>query len=82
MREEFALFVLFLLLPLPLTYSHSPSSSSALALLRFIITSEGSITIDGRKLTDTNLDAIRSRMTLVPQVRLLALFFFFTSSSY
>lgn len=43
---------------------------SALALLRFILTSHGSITIDGRKLSDTNLDAIRSRITLVPQVGL------------
>lgn len=48
--------------------------SSALALLRFILTSHGSITIDGRKLSDTNLDAIRSRITLVPQVSLRCLF--------
>ncbi|BGP20499.1 hypothetical protein JCM10213_007656 [Rhodosporidiobolus nylandii] len=42
-------------------------SSLSLALLRFIIKSSGSITIDGRALDKTNLDAIRSRMTLVPQ---------------
>lgn len=42
-------------------------STLSLALLRFILTSHGSITIDGRKLSDTNLDAIRSRITLVPQ---------------
>ncbi|BGP58401.1 hypothetical protein JCM8202_001904 [Rhodotorula sphaerocarpa] len=42
-------------------------STLSLALLRFILTSDGSITIDGRKLSDTNLDAIRSRITLVPQ---------------
>ena len=42
---------------------------AALALLRFILTSNGSINVDGRALSDTNLDAIRSRLTLVPQVR-------------
>ncbi|GAA5895640.1 hypothetical protein JCM8208_005288 [Rhodotorula glutinis] len=42
-------------------------STLSLALLRFILTSNGSINIDGRALTDTNLDAIRSRLTLVPQ---------------
>jgi len=43
-------------------------SVTALALMRFIIPSNGNITIDGRKLSDTNLDALRSRLTLVPQV--------------
>ncbi|GAA5884595.1 hypothetical protein JCM3774_004798 [Rhodotorula dairenensis] len=42
-------------------------STLSLALLRFIITSHGSLIIDGRKLSDTNLEAIRSRITLVPQ---------------
>ncbi|GAA5902469.1 hypothetical protein JCM6882_002761 [Rhodosporidiobolus microsporus] len=42
-------------------------SSLSLALLRFILTSNGSIKVDGRALSDTNLDAIRSRFTLVPQ---------------
>ncbi|GAA6017471.1 hypothetical protein JCM10207_008238 [Rhodosporidiobolus poonsookiae] len=42
-------------------------SSLSLALLRFILTSSGSITVDGRALSDTNLDALRSRFTLVPQ---------------
>ncbi|GAA5982504.1 hypothetical protein JCM10908_006676 [Rhodotorula pacifica] len=42
-------------------------STLSLALLRFILTSDGSITIDGRKLSETNLEAIRSRITLVPQ---------------
>ncbi|GAA5896044.1 hypothetical protein JCM5296_006227 [Sporobolomyces johnsonii] len=42
-------------------------SSLSLALMRFILTSGGTITIDGRELKDTNLDALRSRLTLVPQ---------------
>lgn len=42
-------------------------ASTALALMRFIITSEGAITIDGRKLSETNIEALRSRLTLVPQ---------------
>ncbi|GAA5830407.1 hypothetical protein JCM3766R1_002706 [Sporobolomyces carnicolor] len=42
-------------------------SSLSLALMRFIITSEGAITIDGRKLSETNIEALRSRLTLVPQ---------------
>ncbi|GAA6039810.1 hypothetical protein JCM8097_004230 [Rhodosporidiobolus ruineniae] len=42
-------------------------SSLSLTLLRFILTSNGSINVDGRSLADTNLDAIRSRFTLVPQ---------------
>ncbi|BGP51975.1 hypothetical protein JCM10450v2_007935 [Rhodotorula kratochvilovae] len=42
-------------------------STLSLAILRFILTSNGSINVDGRALTDTNLDAIRSRLTLVPQ---------------
>ncbi|GJN94069.1 hypothetical protein Rhopal_007133-T1 [Rhodotorula paludigena] len=42
-------------------------STLSLALLRFILKSGGSIKIDGRKLSETNLDAIRSRLTLVPQ---------------
>ncbi|GAA5842760.1 hypothetical protein JCM9279_003979 [Rhodotorula babjevae] len=42
-------------------------STLSLALLRFILTSNGSINVDGRALSDTNLDAIRSRLTLVPQ---------------
>ncbi|GAA6020697.1 hypothetical protein JCM11491_000519 [Sporobolomyces phaffii] len=42
-------------------------SSLSLALMRFIVTSGGAITIDGRKLTDTNIDVLRSRLTLVPQ---------------
>ncbi|GAA5833694.1 hypothetical protein JCM11251_003207 [Rhodosporidiobolus azoricus] len=42
-------------------------SSLSLALLRFILNSNGSIKVDGRALSDTNLDAIRSRFTLVPQ---------------
>ncbi|GAA5868025.1 hypothetical protein JCM8547_000783 [Rhodosporidiobolus lusitaniae] len=42
-------------------------SSLSLALLRFILTSSGSITVDGRSLAKTNLSAIRSRFTLVPQ---------------
>lgn len=39
----------------------------ALALLRFSITSHGSIFIDGRNIKDTNLHALRSRVTLIPQ---------------
>ncbi|KAJ8291463.1 ATP-dependent bile acid permease [Rhodotorula toruloides] len=42
-------------------------STLSLALLRFILTSKGSIEVDGRRLSDTNLQAIRSRFTLVPQ---------------
>ncbi|GAA5962699.1 hypothetical protein JCM3765_006170 [Sporobolomyces pararoseus] len=42
-------------------------SSLSLALMRFIVPSGGAITIDGRKLTDTNIEALRSRLTLVPQ---------------
>ncbi|GAA6051563.1 hypothetical protein JCM3770_003474 [Rhodotorula araucariae] len=42
-------------------------STLSLAILRFILTSNGSINVDGRALSDTNLDAIRSRLTLVPQ---------------
>ncbi|GAA5992543.1 hypothetical protein JCM5350_008275 [Sporobolomyces pararoseus] len=42
-------------------------SSLSLALMRFIIPSGGAITIDGRKLADTNIEALRSRLTLVPQ---------------
>ena len=35
--------------------------------MRFIVPSGGAITIDGRKLVDTNIEALRSRLTLVPQ---------------
>ncbi|GAA5982978.1 hypothetical protein JCM11641_006904 [Rhodosporidiobolus odoratus] len=42
-------------------------SSFSLALLRFILKSSGYIKVDGRALDETNLSAIRSRMTLVPQ---------------
>ncbi|GAA5888678.1 hypothetical protein JCM16303_000890 [Sporobolomyces ruberrimus] len=42
-------------------------SSLSLALMRLIIPSGGAITIDGRKLADTNIDSLRSRLTLVPQ---------------
>jgi ABC-type multidrug transport system fused ATPase/permease subunit len=35
--------------------------------MRFIIPTGGAITIDGRKLSDTNIEALRSRLTLVPQ---------------
>ncbi|SCV74803.1 BQ2448_7832 [Microbotryum intermedium] len=42
-------------------------SSLSLALLRFIIGSNGEILVDGRKVSETNLEALRSRMTLIPQ---------------
>ncbi|GAA5941205.1 uncharacterized protein JCM15063_006399 [Sporobolomyces koalae] len=42
-------------------------SSLSLALMRFIIPSNGTITVDGRRLSDTNLSDLRSRLTLVPQ---------------
>ncbi|KAL8286584.1 hypothetical protein RQP46_004601 [Phenoliferia psychrophenolica] len=42
-------------------------SSLALAILRCIICSSGQITIDGRSVLDTNLEALRSRVTLIPQ---------------
>ncbi|BGP27903.1 hypothetical protein JCM10295v2_006890 [Rhodotorula toruloides] len=42
-------------------------STLSLALLRFIIASKGGIKVDGRSLSETNLQAIRSRFTLVPQ---------------
>lgn len=64
----------FLLPYLAMTCPLIPYSTVlALALMRFIIPSNGDITIDGRKLTDTNLDALRSRLTLVPQVSKLSL---------
>lgn len=44
------------------------ASPKALALLRCIICSNGTITIDGRSVLDTNLEALRSRVTLIPQV--------------
>ncbi|SCZ98055.1 BZ3500_MvSof-1268-A1-R1_Chr3-3g06545 [Microbotryum saponariae] len=42
-------------------------SSLSLALLRFIIGSNGEILVDDRKVSETNLEALRSRMTLIPQ---------------
>lgn len=42
-------------------------SSLSLALLRFIIPSNGTISIDGRTVDSTNLEALRSRITLIPQ---------------
>ncbi|KAM0754516.1 P-loop containing nucleoside triphosphate hydrolase protein [Meredithblackwellia eburnea MCA 4105] len=42
-------------------------SSLALSLLRFILTDSGSISIDGRPIQDINLEALRSRVTLIPQ---------------
>lgn len=48
-------------------------SSLTLALLRIIDAHEGGIYVDGRNLADTDIEAIRRRMTLVPQGALLAL---------
>ena len=42
-------------------------SSLALSLLRFTIKSGGSITINGRDIEDVNLDALRQRVTIIPQ---------------
>lgn len=42
-------------------------SSLALSLLRFTIKSEGSITINGRDIDNVNLDALRQRVTIIPQ---------------
>ncbi|KAK4046142.1 hypothetical protein OIV83_006313 [Microbotryomycetes sp. JL201] len=42
-------------------------SSLSLAILRFIIPSGGSISIDGRRVDETNLESLRSRVTLIPQ---------------
>ncbi|KAK4054059.1 hypothetical protein OIO90_003704 [Microbotryomycetes sp. JL221] len=46
-------------------------SSLSLALLRFIVRSSGDILIDGRSVEETNLDALRSRVTLIPQEPIL-----------
>ena len=42
-------------------------SSLALSLLRFTTRSEGNITIDGRDIEHVNLDALRQRITIIPQ---------------
>ncbi|KAM0789886.1 hypothetical protein ACM66B_006730 [Microbotryomycetes sp. NB124-2] len=42
-------------------------SSLSLALLRFIVPAGGSISIDGRRVDETNLESLRSRVTLIPQ---------------
>lgn len=44
-----------------------PQSSLALALLRCIIT-EGDVFYDGIKTSDINLDALRSKITIIPQI--------------
>ena len=42
-------------------------SSLALSLLRFTIKSHGNITINGRDIDNVNLDALRQRVTIIPQ---------------
>lgn len=46
-----------------------PSFLAALSILRFLTQSSGSISIDGLDLEQVNLEALRSRITLIPQVR-------------
>ena len=42
-------------------------SSLALSILRFTVKSQGSITINGRDIDEVNLDALRQRVTIIPQ---------------
>lgn len=42
-------------------------SSLALSILRFTTVSEGNITIDGRNIEHVNLNALRQRITIIPQ---------------
>ena len=44
-------------------------SSLTLALFRIIEAASGKITIDGLDIADLGLHALRSRLTIIPQVR-------------